>query len=172
MFVCNQVPKSGEILMFVCRQKDTKQCCDATKLDCAQCAGQRHPSNKHQNLTRLSNLVTNKHQRFKISRDPGSPFLEPIYLLSTQKFEQNLRRDSTISIINFKRHFCNNSMEIQTTLRNLITKCISFALQYISYLAVITNPWYSNYSGCFQHLTSSVLVTLLLLGSLVVPFKC
>ena len=30
----NRGPKSGEILMFVCLQKDAKQCCDAAKLDC------------------------------------------------------------------------------------------------------------------------------------------
>ena len=35
----NRAPKSHEILMFVCRQKDAKQCCDATKLDCTHCAG-------------------------------------------------------------------------------------------------------------------------------------
>ena len=72
----NEVPKSGEILMFVCLQKDVKQCCDATKFDRTHCAGQWHASltstmsmielcgitalfgifletNKHQNLTRL-----------------------------------------------------------------------------------------------------------------------
>ena len=32
-------PKSREILMFVCPQKDAKQCCDVTKLDCTHCAG-------------------------------------------------------------------------------------------------------------------------------------
>ena len=32
--------KSCEILMFVCLQKEAKQCCDA-KLDRAHCAGQR-----------------------------------------------------------------------------------------------------------------------------------
>ena len=32
-------PKSREILMFVCLQKDAKQGCDATKLDCTHCAG-------------------------------------------------------------------------------------------------------------------------------------
>ena len=41
MFVCNQVAKSREILMFVCLQKYAKQCCDATKLDCTHCAGHR-----------------------------------------------------------------------------------------------------------------------------------
>ena len=30
MFVCNHVATSREILMFVCLQKDAKQCCDAT----------------------------------------------------------------------------------------------------------------------------------------------
>ena len=30
-------PKSREILMFVCLQKDTRQCCDAIKLDCTHC---------------------------------------------------------------------------------------------------------------------------------------
>ena len=39
MFVCNQVAESLEILMFVCLQKDAKQCCDATKLDRTQCGG-------------------------------------------------------------------------------------------------------------------------------------
>ena len=33
-FVCNQVAKSGDNLMFVCLQKDTKQRCDATKHEC------------------------------------------------------------------------------------------------------------------------------------------
>ena len=28
-----RVPKSHEILMFVCLQKDAKQCCDVTKFD-------------------------------------------------------------------------------------------------------------------------------------------
>ena len=32
--------KSGEILMFVCVQKDAKQCCDAKKFDGARGAGQ------------------------------------------------------------------------------------------------------------------------------------
>ena len=40
-FVGNQVTKSREILMFVCLQKDSKQCCDVTNLDRAHCAG-RH----------------------------------------------------------------------------------------------------------------------------------
>ena len=31
--------KSNEILMLVCLQKDAKQCCDATKLDCTPCVG-------------------------------------------------------------------------------------------------------------------------------------
>ena len=34
MFVCNQVVKFHENLMFVCLQKDARQCCDATKLNC------------------------------------------------------------------------------------------------------------------------------------------
>ena len=34
-------PKSREILMFVCLEKDAKQCCDATKLDYTHCAGRR-----------------------------------------------------------------------------------------------------------------------------------
>ena len=33
-----RAPKSHEILMFVCLQKDAKQCCDAAKLACAHCA--------------------------------------------------------------------------------------------------------------------------------------
>ena len=37
-FVCDQLAKSHEILMFVCLQKDAKQCCDAMKLDYTQCA--------------------------------------------------------------------------------------------------------------------------------------
>ena len=37
--VCNNVLKSREILMFVCLQKDTKQWCDITKLDCTSCFG-------------------------------------------------------------------------------------------------------------------------------------
>ena len=32
----NGVPKSHEILMFVCLQKDAKQCCEVTKLDGTQ----------------------------------------------------------------------------------------------------------------------------------------
>ena len=32
-------PKSREILMFVRLQKDAKQCCDVTDLDCAYCYG-------------------------------------------------------------------------------------------------------------------------------------
>ena len=35
----NSEPKSREILMFVCLQKDVKQCCDATELDCTHCPG-------------------------------------------------------------------------------------------------------------------------------------
>ena len=35
----NQPCKSHEILMFVCLQKDAKQCCEVTKLDCTHCAG-------------------------------------------------------------------------------------------------------------------------------------
>ena len=31
MFVCSQVAKSHEIMMFVCLQKDNEQCCDAIK---------------------------------------------------------------------------------------------------------------------------------------------
>ena len=50
----NGVPKSPEILMFVCLQKDAKQCCDATKLDRTHCAG-RQP--KHQNLMRLRHPI-------------------------------------------------------------------------------------------------------------------
>ena len=86
---CIGVPKSREILMFVCLQKDAKQCCDATKVGCAHCAGRRQSAstmsssklcgvtalfgvfletNKHQNLMRLSNQVThtsNKHHTNK-----------------------------------------------------------------------------------------------------------
>ena len=40
-FVCNRLAESGEILMYVCIQKDAKQCCDATKIDRTHCAGQR-----------------------------------------------------------------------------------------------------------------------------------
>ena len=77
MFVGNQLVKSREILMFVCLQKDAKQCCDATKFDSTHCAGQRRQSltstmstiklccitalfgiflgtNKHQNLAMLT----------------------------------------------------------------------------------------------------------------------
>ena len=35
------VPRSCEILMFVCFHKDDKQRCDATKLDCSHCSGQQ-----------------------------------------------------------------------------------------------------------------------------------
>ena len=41
MFICNQVAKSREILMFVCLQKDAKQCCDVAKVDRAHCSGRR-----------------------------------------------------------------------------------------------------------------------------------
>ena len=34
MFVCNCVAKSHKILMFVCLQKDAKQCCDTIMLNC------------------------------------------------------------------------------------------------------------------------------------------
>ena len=37
----NSEPKSCEILMFVCLQKDAKQCCDATKNDRTHCVGQQ-----------------------------------------------------------------------------------------------------------------------------------
>ena len=33
--------ESHEILMFVCLQKDAKQCCDAAKLNHTHCAGHR-----------------------------------------------------------------------------------------------------------------------------------
>ena len=67
-------PKSCEILRFVRLQKDSKQCCDATKLNRTHCAGRSRPTstmstielcgitalfgvfletNKPQNLTRL-----------------------------------------------------------------------------------------------------------------------
>ena len=72
----NGIPRSREILMFVCLQIDVKQCCYATKHGCPHCAGKRRQSlasttstaelwgitarsnfffyaNKHQNLTRL-----------------------------------------------------------------------------------------------------------------------
>ena len=63
-------PKSREILIFVCLQKDAKQCCDATQLERTHCAGHLLPNeynqaygimalfgifletNKYQNLTR------------------------------------------------------------------------------------------------------------------------
>ena len=45
MFVCNRVAKSHEILMFVCLQKDAKQCCDTRKLNRSHCAGQQHSPN-------------------------------------------------------------------------------------------------------------------------------
>ena len=36
----NGVPiKSHDFLMFVCPQKDAKQCCHATKLECTHCSG-------------------------------------------------------------------------------------------------------------------------------------
>ena len=38
----NGTPKSREILMFVCLQKEAKQCCDATKLGCTHWAGLSH----------------------------------------------------------------------------------------------------------------------------------
>ena len=37
--LCVTQCKSREILMFVCLQKDAKQCCEAKKLDCTHCAG-------------------------------------------------------------------------------------------------------------------------------------
>ena len=83
-FVCNQEAKSHEILMFVCLQKDAKQCCDASSLigyslcwSTTTVVDQHNEcdltlwhhsivwhlfGDKHQNLTRLSLLVTNKHQ--------------------------------------------------------------------------------------------------------------
>ena len=38
----NRAPKSFEILMFYCLQKDDKQCCDAKKLSRTHWACQRH----------------------------------------------------------------------------------------------------------------------------------
>ena len=35
MLVGHGMPRSNDILMQVCLQEDTKQCCDAKKLDCA-----------------------------------------------------------------------------------------------------------------------------------------
>ena len=49
----NSAPKSLEILMFVCLQKDAKQCCDATKLDCTHCTGQFTPKMKANAIPRL-----------------------------------------------------------------------------------------------------------------------
>ena len=37
MFVCSLMAKSRQILMFVCLQKDAKECCDATKLNRTHC---------------------------------------------------------------------------------------------------------------------------------------
>ena len=34
-----RVPKSHEILMFVCLQKDAKQCCDVSNLNCTHSTG-------------------------------------------------------------------------------------------------------------------------------------
>ena len=58
MFVSNKPTKSREILVFVCLQKDAKQCCDATKLDCTHCTGQSTPKMKANAIPRLlSSLV-------------------------------------------------------------------------------------------------------------------
>ena len=35
LMLTDRATKSHEILMFVCLQKDAKQCCDVTKLECA-----------------------------------------------------------------------------------------------------------------------------------------
>ena len=37
----HRAPKSREILMFVCLQKDAKQCCEVTEHDCTHCSGRR-----------------------------------------------------------------------------------------------------------------------------------
>ena len=37
--VSNNLPKSHEILMFVCLQKGVKQCCDGMKFHCTHCSG-------------------------------------------------------------------------------------------------------------------------------------
>ena len=37
--LCYGSPKCQEILMFVCFQKEDKQCCVVAKLGCTHCAG-------------------------------------------------------------------------------------------------------------------------------------
>ena len=46
--------KSREILMFVCLQKDAKQCCDATKRGCTHCAGRRPQAGDQHNEYNLA----------------------------------------------------------------------------------------------------------------------
>ena len=58
MFVCNLPAKSHEILRFVRLQKDSKQCCDATKLNRTHCNSQFTPKMKANAESRLlSSLV-------------------------------------------------------------------------------------------------------------------
>ena len=53
MFVCNQVAKPSEILMFVSRQKDAKQSHDAAKLHRTHCVGlQPLASDRHSEYDR------------------------------------------------------------------------------------------------------------------------
>ena len=44
-------PKSNEIVMSVCMQKDAKQCCDVTKLDCTLCSGGSQNNDPVKNLS-------------------------------------------------------------------------------------------------------------------------
>ena len=45
-YMSNMTPKSREILMIVCLQKDAKQCCDATEFGRTHCTGQFTPKMK------------------------------------------------------------------------------------------------------------------------------
>ena len=69
-------PKSHEILMFVCLQKDHKQCCDATKLDCTHCAGHCAGQRQHKYNQTLWHRSIVWHlfgdTNIKISRDLGA----------------------------------------------------------------------------------------------------
>ena len=69
--------KSCEILMFVCLEKDAKQCCDAAELAYARCAGQR-PAQRVQSSSAASKHCLASFWRqtnIKISRDLGVLFI-------------------------------------------------------------------------------------------------
>ena len=89
------VPKSREILMFVCLQKDAKDWCEATKLDRTHCAGLR-PAQwvrssfvaSHQSLASFW-----RQTNIEISRDFGA-----LYTVSMQ--EQGCETDAVIYCAN------------------------------------------------------------------------